>query len=332
QAHWVENSSRQGSFAEDTGAINPVSGMMAGNHLRVFNLYYRQSWREETVVLKVGQLAADDEFMGSSYTGLFANSAFGAMPSQVGNRLGSCCGFSPAFPIYPVAAPGLFLALHPTQSFSVQSGLYYGRPGFDQPGNHGFDWASQSPPEAGLFFESGYTYHLGKRAATVRLGGTYHTGRLEDFAGINAGDPAATKQSEPNFYGVHDLELLRSAAGKTVLGLFCRGGLTPSPDHSMVGAYADAGLNWFGPLPGRADDVAGLAVSYTRFGRDFRLSTGPNGVAAEETTLEIAYKAQLARGLSLQADMQFLFNPAVRPDSGTRVTATVLGLRARIVF
>jgi porin len=141
-----------------------------------------------------------------------------------------------------------------------------------------------------------------------------------------------SSQTVPNFYLIQDLELLADSEGKTKLGLFARGGLVPEPDRSMVAAYADAGLNWFAPWPGRADDVAGIAVSCTRFGSDFRRATGPNGAATAETTLELTYKAQVTRWMTLQADLQFLFNPAVNPSSGTRETATVLGVRAEVSF
>jgi hypothetical protein len=40
QAHWVQNLRNDICFDEYTGAFNPVSGVMAGDHLRVFNLYY----------------------------------------------------------------------------------------------------------------------------------------------------------------------------------------------------------------------------------------------------------------------------------------------------
>lgn len=332
QMHWVANSQRSSSFADYTGAINPVSGIMASDHLRVFNLYYEQSWRENAVVLKVGQLAVDDDFMLSSYTGLFANSAFGAIPSQVGNRLGGCCGFSPPFPMYSVAAPGVFLSVRPAESFYVQASVYDGLPGQDNPNNYGFDWASQSHFEVGLFLEGGYHYRVAERAATLRLGVSHHTGELESFSATPGPGESDTQQAVPNFYAVHDLELLRSSDGKTVLGLFCRAGVTSDPDRSQVAGYGDAGVNWFGPIRGRPEDVAGAAVSYTRFGQDFRESTGPNGVARDQTALELAYKAQVTRWLSIQGDVQFLFNPAVNPESGSRQTATVLGLRARVAF
>ena len=49
QAHWVQHIGEGDCFGEHTGAFNPVSGIMAGNQIRVFNLYYRQSWRVQTL-------------------------------------------------------------------------------------------------------------------------------------------------------------------------------------------------------------------------------------------------------------------------------------------
>ena len=40
----------------------------------------------------------------------------------------------------------------------------------------------------------------------------------------------------------------------------------------------------------------------------------------------------LTRWMTMQADMQFLFNPAVNPGAGSRETATIFGLRAQITF
>jgi porin len=332
QAHWVVNRDHESCFEDYTGAFNPASGVMAGDHVRIFNLYYQHSWREDAVVLKLGQIAADDDFMGSDYAGLFLNSAFGAMPSQVGTPLATSCGNPPAFPIYSVAAPGGFFHWRPAEPLYTQVGLYYGRPGPDERDNHGFDWVNQSPAELGLFWEAGYSYALRERSATVRFGLSYHTGPVDDFSADTGGEPPATQQNIPNFYLVHDLALLTDREGKVRLGTFVRGGVTLEPDRSMVSWHADGGLSWFAPWPGREEDAAGIAVSYTRFGSDFRESSVGDGFAEDELALELTYRAQLARWLALQADVQFLFHPAVNLDSSERETATVLGLRAEIEF
>ena len=332
QMYWVANLHDDGCFDDYVGGVNPVSSVMAGDQLRVFNLHYRHSWRDDAVVLKLGQIAVDDDFMASDYAGLFLNAAFGAMPSQVGTPLAASLGNPPAFPIFSVAAPGVFLSVRPPEMTFTQLGLYCGRVGFDERGNHGFDWAGQSPAELALFWEGGWHYRLANRAATVRLGLSYHTGPVDDFDASTDGAPAATTQTVPNFYLIHDFQLLADEQGETKLGLFCRGGITPEHDRSMVPIYVDAGLNWFAPLPCRPDDVAGVALSYTHLGDDFRRSTGSDDVAEEQTTVELTYKAQITRWFALQADVQFLFNPAVHPDSGSRETPTVLGLRAEVAF
>lgn len=100
----------------------------------------------------------------------------------------------------------------------------------------------------------------------------------------------------------------------------------------MVAAYVDGGLNWFGPLPFRPNDVAGIVGACTVYGQEFRRSTFPNTVAGSEKTLALAYKANITPWFSVQADVQFLFDPAVSPKSGTRETATVLGMRAQVTF
>lgn len=332
QAHWMWNLSGHAQFAETTGAFNPVSSIDAGDRLRVFNLHYRHSWMEDRLVVKLGQIAADDDFMGSDYAGLFVNSAFGPMPSQVGTPLATAHGSLPAFPIYAVAAPGIFVSVKPHETFYTQLGVYYGRPGLDERDNYGFDWVDDVRGEVGLLWENGWNYQLCDRRAASRAGLSYHNGPLDDFSGRPDHTPPVTQQNAPNFYVVQDLELARDREGTTRLGVFARGGMTPEPDHSMVAWYVDGGLNWFAPIPSRRGDVAGVAVSHTHFGDEYRQSAVGEGIASGETTVEFTYLAPITRWMSLQADAQILFNPALNSESGSRETAVILGLRAQIRF
>ncbi|HYG33209.1 MAG TPA: carbohydrate porin, partial [Clostridia bacterium] len=59
---------------------------------------------------------------------------------------------------------------------------------------------------------------------------------------------------------------------------------------------------------------------------------GLDGIARDETAIELTYSAQVTSWMSLQGDVQFLLNPAKNPNSGTRETAVVVGLRAKIDF
>jgi porin len=321
QAHWVKNSANDECFLDYTGTASPASGIAAMDHFRIYNLYYRQTLKG--CYFKIGQLAADDDFMLSNFAGLFANSTLGAMPSQVD---------MPSFPVFPVAAPGVFFSYSPSEQFYAQSGVYYGHPGNDVPGNAGFDWVEQSDFAVAAFYEAGVHYHISGHAATVRLGGTYFCGDYAEYASIGHGHNGGIDNGIYSFYVIHDVVLLQSDKGDPILGGFVRSGFKPRGDESIVAAYVDTGVNWFGPLPCRPQDVAGVAYACTVFGRNYRESTAPGGVAASESTVAIAYKAQITRWFSLQADVQLLFNPAINPESHNREMAQVIGLRGRIDF
>lgn len=328
QLHWTQNRDDDTCFADYTGACNPVSGLMTGDHVRFFNIYYRQTWDDDARALKIGQLAIDDDFMGSDYAGLFMNSAFGAMPSQVGTTLSSRCEYTSAFPIYAVAAPGVFFQAAVSDSFSWQAGLYYGGPGPDEEDNHGFNWEGVSHSGVVTFVEGAWSYSLDGRAGTFRLGGSFHSGRFEDIEALNDGATDPFARGLFSFYAINDLVLIADSEKTPVLAGFTRVGASPQQDRSVVAFYADAGLNWFAPFAARPDDIAGVAIACSKFGDEFREAAD---TASAETAVELTYRAQLTSAWALQADVQFLFDPA-RNSSGDRETATVLGLRTELAF
>ena len=329
QLLWIENQHTEADFADLTGAANRVSGIHAADAWRLFNLFYRQSWADDRLALKVGQLALDDDFMGSDFAGLFAHSALGAMPSQVATPHGAATGSGSAYPIYAVAAPGVHFSATVNDAFSVQLGAYHGGPGADEHGNHGTDWDEGSGQGLVLFYEGAYRFALAGKASTLRAAGAVHTGRFDNFAALATNADAPEVRGLSSFYLVHDIVLAARDAEHPLLGAFWRAGLSPQLDRSVVARYADAGLNWFSPIPGRADDIAGLAVSYTEYGDAYR-RLDP-ALAAAETALELTYRAQLTDHLALQAIVQRHFNP-LPADDDARHDATVLGLRAEVAF
>ena len=170
---------------------------------------------------------------------------------------------------------------------------------------------------------------LNSNPSTLRAGGALHTGRFDDFAALSADSDAPEVRGLHSFYLIQDLVLVARDAEHPTLAAFWRAGLSPQRNRSAVRRYADAGLNWFAPFPGRADDIAGLAVSYTEYGDAYR-RLDP-ALAAAETALELTYRAQLTERFALQAIVQRHFNPPPA-DDGSRHAATVLALRAELTF
>ncbi len=329
QLFWIENQRHGASLADLTGAANPVSGIQASDAWRVFNLFYRQTWGSERFALKIGQIAIDDDFMGSEYAGLFAYSALGTMPSQVATGHCGTIGGGTAFPIYAVAAPGIHFSATINDEIALQLGLYHGGPGHDGRANHGFSWDTGSGRGFVAFCEGAYTFELAGNPSTLRAGGAFHTGRFDDFDTLALEPDADSVRGHHSFYLVHDLVLAAADEEHPTLGAFWRVGLSPQPDRSVVHLYADAGLNWFAPLPARPDDALGLAVSYNEYGAPYR-RLAPD-LAAAETAIELTYRARLTRRLALQAFLQRHFNPLPAAD-GRRHAATVCGCRAELAL
>ncbi len=270
-----------------------LSGWEAAATLRVYDLYLRQAFADDHILVKLGQIAADTDFMVSRYGGVFLNAAFGDLPSQNLNL---------DAPVYPLAAPGLYVEGRPTSWLTTRFGAYTGDAGDDLAGNHGFGWGLGTNA-GGTFFTEVAAARRGALSGQYTLGGIFDTGGSSQFG---------TRQERRAHYELYlmvDQALLADDHGKPVLGAFARISGSPQDVRNVVSVYADAGLAWFGPIPTRADDVLGLALSLFRFTGDFqrrsRATFGPG-----QTVLELTYQVALAPWLVVQPDAQFFFDPA----------------------
>ena len=99
-------------------------------------------------------------------------------------------------------------------------------------------------------------------------------------------------------------------------------GLVPSSKSSDQNFYADFGLNWFAPIPGRDDDVFAVAFSVIENER-----TSRDEYSHYEGMLEVTYRCQLTPAIAIQPDFQFYTNPN---NGGS--SAYIIGARAEVNF
>jgi porin len=334
-----------------------ASGFEAERATRLFELWLQQQMLDGLVSLRVGQLAADEEFVISQYGATFINSTFGWPTLLSVNAISGG-------PAYPLATPGARIAVTPSKELSFAAAVFNGDPAGPGPGS------PQERNPSGTSFrigdgaftiaEAAYAINQEKDAAglpaTYKLGGYYATGRFADprldDTGLSLADPAssgqpATRHTDFGFYLIADQMLWRKpATADQGLAAFLRIGGDPSSGHE-ISFYADAGLNYKGLLPDRPSDVLGVAFGYAKIGSeargldgDVRRFTGiERPIRDFEAVLEVTYKAEIAPWWTLQPDLQFIFHPGgniARPDdpNGTKAmpNALVLGLRSTIAF
>ena len=334
-----------------------ASNIEASRATRLFDLWLQQKLFDGALSVRAGQLAADDEFVISQYGATFVNGTFG-WPGLLAADAAS------GGPAYPLATPGVRVAVMPSDALTLSAAVFNGNPAGPGSGN------PQLRDDSGTSFrigdgafaiaEAAYARNQDKDAAglaaTYKLGAFYQRGRFDDLryddGGLALADPAssgrpAVRHTHFGFYAVVDQMIWRREAGSDQgLGVFARVMGDPTAAN-QVAFYADGGVNYKGLLADRPDDVLGVAFAYAGISGeargadgDTRRFTGTDRPIRDfEAVLEVTYKAQIAPWWTLQPDLQLIFHPGggIAPPSDTTGSAAipdavVLGLRTAVTF
>ncbi len=334
-----------------------ASGIEADRSTRLFNLWLEQQLWGGAVAVRIGQFSADDEFIVSDYASIFINASFG-WPAITAIDLPS------GGPAFPLSTPGIRIKVQPPAPISVTAAVFNGDPAGLGRGD------PQSRDSSGTAFrfndnvfaiaEAAYTIKAEKGMpglpSTYKIGGWYHSGRFDDqrfdSAGLSLASPASSGipvQHRGNYgiYAIADQMLWPTSEDKEQgLGMFLRLSGSPS-DRNEVDLYADGGLDYKGPLPGRKDDVLGLGIAYARVSdaargldRDSNIFNGTSHPVRDyEMALEVTYSAEVTPWWMVQPDLQFIFHPDGHLADPTDPTgrravrdALVIGLRSKITF
>jgi porin len=326
--------------AANIGSLMPVSNLEATDATRLFELWFEQTMFNEKVAVRFGQLAADAEFIISEGGGNFLNGTWG-WPSITAADLPS------GGPAYPLATPGVRVAINPNEKLGLMIGVYNGDPappcnkggGDPQRCNpHGLDFELDDPPL--LMIEGKYSY--GKTLpGTVKVGGWNHFGTFEDQRFDSGGaliavteNPGAPLDNDWGFYGIIDQLIWRVPGSEEAkgVGVFARFIGAPE-DRNLVDFYADTGITFTGMFRNRPNDVLAIGFAYTNISNrvhGYDVDLGEPVARNYEALIEICYTYEIKSGWTLQPDFQYIFQP------GGNVAgvddATVLGARTSISF
>jgi porin len=335
--------------------LNTVSSIEAYRGTLLFELWYEQALFDKQLQIRVGQLAADQEFMISQYANLFLNHTFGwsTLPSSDLPSGGAA---------YPLATPGVRVRWFPRDDLTLLAAVLDGNPAGPGPAGS----IPQFRDASGTAFrlndgivviaEAQYAINQGDAATglagTYKVGGWYNSGTFAD-QGHNAADmplsstqvPGRNRRGDWSLYAVAD-QLVWRKAGQKDGGIGVFGRIMGAPgDRNLVNFYVDAGVTWKGAIEVRDSDTAGLGVGYARISDtaaklDSSIAAATGGfypIRRSETVLELTYQAQIAPWLQVQPTAQYIFNPnggVPDPNNATRrlPDAVVLGLRTQITF
>ena len=323
-----------GLSARDIGNFDVASGLENKRDSGLYEAWIQQAFGDAFDV-RAGRMSADEEFLIADSADVFVNGAFGwptlpykdlpnggPIPSEVAVRA------------HARLAPG----------WDALAGLYRGSQA-DVREAGGAASGSTVARDDGLLAIAELQYQTGRGEG--ELPGTYKVGGWHRDGGMTRGGAGRSGadlfeslpdivRHDDSFYAVADHRLTRGAdGGDSGFSGFLRVMAAPS-GRNIVTAFADGGLVYSGPF-GRADDGVGIGLAVAQTS-----ATSPDGLGRTEvrlgkaeTSLELTYQAQLAKGVQLQPDIQYVIHPAgghVSPAGRVTGDALVLGLRTTITF
>ncbi len=342
--------------ADNVGSIADPSNIDALATTRLFTAWFQQNALDDRVSLRIGQLAADDEFLISPTAGGLINGTFGWAGIAAANM-------TSGGPAYPLATPGARLAVKPTDQLTVLAAVFSGDPA----GKDCNDVPQACNRHGTTFSFSGGSLWMGELQYAInqdknskglpgvyKLGGWYATADFADQhfgldgtdATVSLADPAVAgplnHSGNGGVYAVADQMVWR--AGDQSLNLFARGGVVPS-DRNLISYYVDGGAGFKGLLPGRANDVLTFGVAYAKISRDaaaldqdlLAINGPPFPIRDYELVFELNYTLQLANWWTVQPDLQYIVHPGGNVSDPNNPAATVqdafvAGIRSTIKF
>jgi porin len=346
---WMHGDSVTQKYTRD---IMTVSNIDAYDSLKLFELWYQQSFFDDLISLRIGQLAADEEFSTHTYSGSLLNGVFGWLPSiSLSNA---------ASPAFPSAAPGVRLKIQPIEQVYLQAAVFDGNPNNTNASGKPMNASGTNinlNEEEGAFaiFEAGYLWNQEKDAkglpGTYKLGGWIHTAMFGnnriDSTGLSLADPGSSgaARAQSGNYGIYAMgdQMVYREKDDQGLALFARLGLNRS-DVSQVDLAADAGINYKGLIPDRDNDILSIGVAYSKISNSLRELDQDNNAFGTYTPLrdyeavvEATYVVQITPWWSVQPDFQYVIHPGGKilnplDTTGTQTIddAVVVGLRTTI--
>lgn len=215
---------------------------------------------------------------------------------------------------------------------------------------HLFDLGTNGVTGTDWLAEAGYESNFSNSVlpGNYRVGASFLDAPRNDVLLNTAGLPyysdggkKLTHRGETSFYLMGDQVVYRPDLGST-RNLAVFGTVFYNANNTEAVQYAvKAGLVQTGTFPGRIHDTVGFAVSQTGFtshemqyldGMQIA-GGGPGNVPSKEYIFELTYGYQLAPGVTLRPDLQYIMNPDPRdtPEYPKKIpNAFVVGLAINI--
>ncbi len=303
---WADNN---GSNLSQTVGNNFQISTDYGPNTFMFNeLYFRQTFLDDALAIKIGQLSLLNSFAASELYSYYANLAFCGNPITLSFNSGATA--------MPSSSWGVHAKFTQPQWYA-QAGVYQLSDRIGVIAYHGLNYAIEPDDGALVFVEAGWTPTFGKTSETPGYAGHYKFGAY--YSGWNYENylGGANISNQYGFYWLAD-QMVFQEQGHPSEGLYLWSAFTLSPqeDMSQLPYFVSGGVQYQGLIPRRENDRAVFGVAYGSYSSDLRASQTSQGQAPEfyEMVFEWSYQIAINKWMWIQPDVQYIVNPGATGD------------------
>jgi porin len=344
------------NVADNVGSLAGPSNIDALPSTRLFDVWFQQNFFDERLSVRIGQLGIDLTNFTSTTSGGLINGTFGWPSIFASNMINGG-------PAYPLAAPGVRVAVKAADELTMLAAVLSGDPAGPNCTNdpqvcnsHGTTFSFAGG--ALVMSELQYAINQGKKPmglpGVYKIGFWYETTEFPDQRyGVNAAG-AVVLLSDPmvagplnhrgnwGIYGVVDQTVWQQE--ERSLSLFVRGSISPS-DRNLITYYVDGGAGIKSLFMTRPHDVLTFGVAYAKIGHDavaadqdaLAANGPPSFIRDYELVFELGYAFQIAPWWIVQPDCQYIIHTGgnvANPDNLTVPVndAMIIGVRSTFTF
>jgi porin len=317
---------------------NTLTSSIAGpNSVRIDQFWYQQGFFDSMFKVKLGQIAAVNEFGATDFFDILFNDELGYAPNAI---------FNTKQPFSPAGKPGIVLwgdLSELTPGLYVKTGVFTGYDNPYHPDSNGVDYVDDFDHGLTGSFEIGYKEQNTSYDGVYKLGANWNSGyayenpqtsvkyghdyNIYAVAEKTIYHPEKLAPADPKDMKAGSGEVLDTKRGLDLLLEF----VGEPGDRNPLQYEFTLGARYTGLFDSRPTDKIGFGVIWSDNGDAYSQAnyTANERTLGGETTVELDYQFNPAPWLSIQPDAQYIIDPG---GDSQRDDILVLGLRTIVRF
>ena len=310
------------------------STIFGNEQFRFYFMYLEKELLDKRLNIRVGRIAAGDDFASSPLYGIYVSNAVDGVPISIPINM--------FFSVYATATWGARAKYDLNKDFYILSGIYDGDSAVSRNDMCGFDFSLRL--KEGLAFAQELAYAPDKGVGPNELPGHYKAGiyynsavKRDLYSDVNGNSYAVTNLARKKHVGdynvyIHADQMIYREKGTKDQGLTPLAVATIGPDNmNKFPFFIMGGLVYKGLVPGRDDDKTAVQMVYAKYSDKIKESQQSVGSSPQqyEIALELTHRIMITKWMYMQPDMQYIIQPG---GTGNIDDALVLGFQFGLTF